>query len=223
LLPPREFKRLTFLAESWYDLAMALSNAAKAGALFFVGTAQFTIVWFLSESWYPNYNVANNYISDLGTNCSSSGTCYVPPEWWVFNSSAVILGLLLMLGAYYWYRSFRWRPAFALLTLAGIGLVGLGVFNETYEVPHLAFSLLVFLSLGLSAVILFRFQKSPLSYFSLALGLVTLVAIVLYTPDTGVYFGGQFGIGPGGLERLIVYPMVVWGLGFAGQLMASEE
>jgi len=202
---------------------MALSNTRKAGAFFFVGVAQFALIWFLSEANYPGYSVATNYISDLGTNCPSSGPCYVPPAWWIFNSSEVILGLLILLSTYFWYRSFRWKPATLLLTLSGISLVGVGVFNESFGVVHQLFSLLIFLSLGLSAVVLFRFQKFPLSYFSLVLGIITLVAIVLFAPDSGVYFGGQLGIGPGGLERLIVYPMMVWGLGFAGHLMATDE
>jgi hypothetical membrane protein len=201
---------------------MARSGAVKAGALLFVGTSQFALLWFLSETWYPGYSVANNYISDLGTNCPSSGSCYVPPAWWVFNSSEVILGLLVILGAYFWYQSFRWKPAYALLMLSGIGITGVGVFNETFGIVHGLFSLLVFLSLGLAAVTLFRFQRWPLSYFSLILGIISLVALIMYVPDSGVYFGGQLGIGPGGLERLIVYPMMVWGLGFAGQLMATE-
>jgi hypothetical membrane protein len=202
---------------------MALSNAARAGGLFFLGVAQFTIVWFLSETVYPGYSVASNYISDLGTSCPSTGSCYVPSAWWIFNSSEVILGFLVILSAYFWYRSFRWKPATAFLILTGIGLMGVGVFNESFGVIHDILSLLIFLPLGISSIILFRFQRPPLSYFALVLGLITLVSIFLYAPDAGVYWGGQLGIGPGGLERLIVYPMLVWGLGFAGQLMAMED
>jgi len=202
---------------------MALSNTGKAGGLFFLGVAQFAIFWFLSETWYPGYSVANNYISDLGTTCPSSGSCYVPSAWWVFNSSEVILGLLVILSTYFWYRSFKWKPAAALLTLAGISLMGVGIFNESFGVVHDILSLLIFLPLGLAAISLFRFQRPPLSYFSLVLGAITLIALVLYAPDSGVYFGGQLGIGPGGLERLIVYPMMVWGLAFSGQLMAMDE
>jgi len=201
---------------------LALSNAAKAGAAFFIGGVQFTLLWFLSETTYPNYSVANNYISDLGTTCPSSGPCYVPPAWWVFNSSEVIFGILILIGVVFFFRAYPYRAVAVMLGIAGIGLVGVGVFNESFGLAHGLFSLVIFLFAGLSAIITFRLQKPPLSYVSALLGAVSLVALILYIPGTGS-FGTTMGIGPGGLERLIVYPVLVWVLGFGGHLMAVED
>ncbi len=205
-------------------MAMVLSNRAKAGVFLFLGGVQFTIVWFLAEVTYPGYSVASNYISDLGTNCpSGGGACYVPPSWLFFNSSQVIYGMLVLLSAYFMQRFFRWRPLTGLIALAGFGLVGVGVFNESFAFLHGIFSLVIFLFAGLSAIVATRFQKAPMSYFSVILGVITLVAFVLYAPDSGVSNGSLLGIGAGGLERLIVYPVLIWSVAFGGHLMGMED
>lgn len=200
---------------------LALSNPAKAGAAFFVGAVQFAILWFVAEATYPNYSVANNYISDLGTNCPPSGPCYVPPNWWLFNASEVVFGILILLGAMFFFRTYPYKPAVAMLAVAGIGLIGVGTFNESFSLLHGLFSLITFLFAGLAAIVTFRFQKPPLSYFSAILGAVSLIALVLYIPGTGS-FGNTLGIGPGGLERLIVYPVLIWSAAFGGHLMDMD-
>jgi hypothetical protein len=53
-----------------------------------------------------------------------------------------------------------------------------------------------------------------MSYFSLGAGVMTLVATVLYV--NGIYLG----LGPGGMERMVVYPVLLWSIGFGGYLMA---
>lgn len=93
---------------------------------------------------------------------------------------------------------------------------GFGLFPETTGVWHGIFALIVFLFAGLTALVTARFQKKPMLCFSIILGLVTLVALPLYIP------GEDLGLGAGGMERMIVYPALVWGIGFGGHLMALE-
>ena len=54
-------------------------------------------------------------------------------------------------------------------------------------------------------------------YFSAVLGLVSLFMLVGYVGE--IYLG----LGAGGMERMIVYPVLVWALGFGGYLMAIEK
>ena len=197
---------------------MALSNPAKAGAAFFLGGVQFTILWFVSEALYPDYSVANNYISDLGTTCQSNAPCYVPPAWLLFNCSEALFGVLILLGVFYFYKAYPYKPTTVMLAISGASLIGVGALNESFSPWHSLFSLMIFLFAGLSAIVTFRFEKSPLSYFGAVLGAISLVALILYIPNTGD-FGNALGIGPGGLERLIVYPVLVWVLAFGGHLM----
>ena len=210
---------------------MALSNASKAGVAIFVGAVQFSISLILSEIYWSlsgplnvpgsgnetgyAYSVANNYVSDLGAVCRS--TCASVPSAYLFDISIVILGLLIIVGAYFLQRAYHWRPASVLLFIAGIGAIGVGLFPETTGIWHHIFSLIVFLFAGLSALVTARYQKKPMFYFSIILGLATLAALFLYVGS--IYAG----LGAGGMERMIVYPVLLWSIGFGGHLMAIDE
>ncbi|MDG7012065.1 MAG: DUF998 domain-containing protein [Nitrososphaerota archaeon] len=194
-----------------------MSNASKAGISIFLGSAQFSIFLVLAEILFPNYNVSTNYISDLGAFCPSTGPCVIEPSADVFNGSIILLGLLILLGAYYLQRAFRSTPTAAIVALAGVGAMGVGLFPETTGIWHSVFSLIVFLFAGLAAVLTSRYQKRPMSYFSIALGLITLAALVLFV-------GKEYlGLGAGGMERIVVYPVLIWSLGFGGHMMSTDD
>jgi len=210
---------------------MALSNASKAGVAIFVGAVQFSLCLILSEIVYTTsgplntsgsgnttgyiYSVANNYVSDLGANCRT--TCTAVPSAYLFDTSIALMGLLIIIGAYFLHRAYEWKPATVMIAIAGIGALGVGLFPETTGIWHSIFSLIVFLFAGLTALVTARFQRKPMFYFSIVLGLATLAALFLY-------LGGEYvGLGAGGMERMVVYPVLVWSIGFGGHLMAVDE
>jgi len=194
---------------------MVRSNASKAGTLLFVGVVQYGIFVIVAEAASPSYSVSSNYISDLGRLFPASAP--------IFNPSIALLGLLVLASDFYFHKAFKWKPATAMIGLAGVGALGVGLFPEgSPYYLHSFFSGVAFLFSGLSAVVTARFQKSPLSYFSVILGLVGLVSMVLYIPDGGAY-GNALGIGAGGLERMIVYPVLLWSVGFSGQLIGMQD
>lgn len=194
---------------------LALSSRRLAGAAIFVGAVQFGIGVILAEIYYPNYNVSANYISDLGATCKL--TCQVfQPTATIFDASVALLGLLVLFGAYSLNQAFHSKLFTGLLALAGIGALGVGLFPETTGAVHGIFSLIAFLFAGLSAVRAVSFQKPPMSYFSVILGIFTLVALFLYTGS--VYLG----LGAGGMERMIVYPALLWAIGFGGYMMSPD-
>ena len=210
---------------------MALSNAAKAGVAIFVGAVQFGILLIVAEIYYSAHGVLNtsgsgnttgyaysvsvNFVSDLGATCRSS--CTIPPSAWLFDISNAVLGLLILVGAYFLQRAFTWKPATGLLALAGIGALGVGLFPETAGILHTIFSFIAFLFAGLSAVVTSKFEKKPMSYLSIILGLATLAALFLFVG------GINLGLGVGGMERMIVYPALLWAVGFGGHMMATED
>lgn len=201
---------------------MGWSDARKAGAVLFFGVAQFALLEMVAEFVYPGYSVSQNRISDLGPPCVGGGGCPSQSSWLLFDASIAVMGVAVILSGLLIQRYFRWKPFTGMILVAGIGAVGVGIFNETapYDL-HGILSLVTFLAIGLSAILSFRLQKAPLSYFAVIMGLLTLAFLVLYVPASGSE-GTAMGIGPGGLERLIVYPVLFWSLGFSGHLMATD-
>jgi hypothetical membrane protein len=63
----------------------------------------------------------------------------------------------------------------------------------------------------------YKLQKPPLSFFSILLGTLSLVALVLFISD--IYLG----LGRGGMERMIAYPTLLWAVGFGSHLMSYSK
>jgi len=57
----------------------------------------------------------------------------------------------------------------------------------------------------------------PFSVIAVILGLLSLGALVLFMA------GMNLGLGVGGMERMIVYPLLMWGAGFGGHLIVHPE
>ena len=195
---------------------MRVASARKlAGVTLFAGAFQFAFFMILSEIYYPDYNVSTNYISDLGATCRA--TCQVfQPSSTIFNVSVSLLGVLLLATTYFLQRTFRRRLVSVLLATTGIGAMGVGIFPETAGVLHPIFSLIAFLFGGLTAVSSYKLQKPPMSYFAVISGLITVAALLLYSQS--IYLG----LGNGGMERVVLYPVLLWAIAFGGYLMAPE-
>lgn len=185
---------------------MAIDRRSLAGLLLFVAASVFSVGMIIAEALYPGYSVSQNYISDLG----------VGPSAWIFNSSVIILGALTIAAAYSARKVFG-RILVILLIVTGAGAMGVGVFTEASGIVHTIVSFTAFLFAGLAAIWTFRLVRPPFAYLSAAFGAISLVALGLFASGTYV------GLGQGGMERMIVYPVLVWAAGFGGALMAAEE
>jgi hypothetical membrane protein len=203
---------------------MVHPNGRIAGVLFLVASVQFILGLVVAEALYSGYSVADNYISDLGVGSSSM----------VFNSSAFLFGLLSIIGAYFLPRTVDFRGLTVLLILMAIGAMGVGIFTSAFSTTiHGVVSLMAFGFGGLSAVASFKVSKLPLSAISVILGVMTLGALALFAaglvttgsltssePPASEFF---LGIGPGGMERMIAYPALIWLTLFSGRLIALSE
>lgn len=191
-----------------------MSGNRLAGYVIFVGISQFVLFMLIAEAIYPGYSVSRNYISDLGNPRLEPST----PHAVIFNTSIVLLGLLLIAGGALLYRSGRdltARALGALVAASGIGAAGVGLFPEgSPHGLHLVFSLVTFLASSLASypASFYRGLKNPLWGI---LGTVGLIALALYVG--GIYLG----LGWGGMERLIVYPNLLWAAGFSGALLGE--
>jgi len=183
----------------------------SGGVLFVFGAVQFIVAMIAVQTQYHGYSLTQNYISDLGGAHS--------PWALVFDGSVILLGLCAIFGVLLIWGAFDARSGrgvgLGFLLIAGIGAVGVGVFPETTPVlnggMHDIVSDIAFVGGGIGLTALsFGMTARPrwkLSRpFTLTCGLVTLAAIVLFT------IGYYVGLGPGGMERLIVAPILLWAI-----------
>ncbi|MCL5799863.1 MAG: DUF998 domain-containing protein [Candidatus Thermoplasmatota archaeon] len=185
-----------------------MNKNSIAGITLFIGVFEFTMFMIISEALRPTYSVSTNYISDLGVGANS----------YIFNYSIMGLGAFTVVTALI-ILSIRKNTILPYtILLIGIGAFGVGLFNENSPYGlHTIFSLITFLFSGISAVVAVTWARGPYRYISLAIGLIILVAVGLYA--TSHYLG----LGAGGMERMIVYPTLLWGMAFSGYLMGLNR
>ena len=186
-----------------------------AGTAFFIGGVQYSVAFVLAEVLYPGYNVSSNYISDLGATCREASCQVYQPSATIIDASLITFGLLILLGSYEMTRLNAPRLLVALVVIAGVGGVLNGAFSETAMNAHLVASLVFNVSAALAAVAAYRIENAPLRYFSVAMGIATLAAIALLAMNS------YLGLGPGGMERMAAYPILLWTIGFGGYLMGT--
>jgi len=171
-------------------------RTVRSGAVLFIaGAIEFIVGMIVVQSRYPGYSLSQNYISDLGGASS--------PWALVFDASVIVLGICAIFGALLIWGAFPERPSrgvgLGFLLIAGIGAM------------HSIVSAIAFIGAGIGLTVLsaamtpgphWRFSRP----FTLALGVITLVATALFL--TGIYLG----LGPGGVERMIVAPILLWAI-----------
>jgi hypothetical membrane protein len=180
------------------------------GVLIAVGVIQFVFAMAWVQTRYSGYSLLTNYISDLGNTSTS-------PLNGVFNASIGILGAFAFLGILLAWGGFpRGGPRVVglfLLLVASLAAVLVGLYPENVNPSvHDLVSLMVFLPGGLALVALsFGMKEGTLWFgfraFSLILGLVTLLSLAYYAPTQAYSTTWD----PGLVERLIVFPILLWG------------
>ncbi|MFF0474462.1 DUF998 domain-containing protein [Streptomyces sp. NPDC004284] len=188
-------------------------------AAWIAGVVQFFVVHGIVESaWASPYSWAHNNISDLGNAlCALQGEpeprFVCSPEHGLMNGSFVALGVLLAVGAVLtgplWRRGAAAVTARALLTVAGLGFVLVGLAPaDTDENQHVLGALLV-MGLGNIGLVaagggLARELPGALRRAASVLGLVALTAF-------GLFLSRHYlGLGMGGMERVAALPVLLW-------------
>ncbi len=187
---------------------MRYDERTWAGVGFFVGAAQFLTLMMVAEALAPQgYSLSKNPISDLGVGVTAS----------LFNGSIIVLGLLVVAGAYLFHRAERQWLVTVPLLLTGIGAMSVGVFPETTGDAHGISALIAFIFGNLVAILAYRVERAPLRYISPILGILGLAALALELSRN------YLGLGFGGMERMIVYPVLLWTVAFGGSLMTAPS
>jgi hypothetical membrane protein len=194
-------------------------NEAAAGALFFLVGAVALLGIIVAEVLYPEYTTLQE-ISDLGASRPPNSVVHQPSST-IFNATMLVSGALVLTGTYFADRAFDRRWTTAVLALFGVGVFGVGVFPGNVVPWHQLFALLTFVSGGLSAVVSARVVDGPFRYLCVAFGAFSLavLASVVVLGDANPLLV----LGLGGVERLVVYPVLLWATGFGGYLLGDAS
>ena len=118
------------------------------------------------------------------------------------------------------------RELLITFALSGVGLLGVAALNEnTFYDAHLVLSLLAFAFGAISSLLVsIRLVKGLFRYFSLILGVMMLIGmVILYAglfvaPIASIFFA----LGQGFAERIIVLPESIWFITFGAYLIGMS-
>jgi hypothetical membrane protein len=207
----------------WANSARAIKTA---GVLALIAAAQWVLLVIVAETWYPNYMIQQNYLSDLGATCHRglvlSACVIVSPSSLIWDSTLSLMGLLSLVSAVLLYAALKKKGFSILFGLWGLGALIAGAVPETLLSVHEIASLAAFMGGSIAAIVACRFLPSPLKYISVALGLISFASVIVLTFD-GPFFrwNGIFGLGVGGIERMVVYPIIIWEIALGAYLMSG--
>ena len=192
--------------------------AAIAGILY--SSAGFVLLMGIitAETKYPisRHYTTRQEISDLGGTRPPQGLV-TQPSAMIFDTTMLIAGVLLLAGAFALWRLYRNRVLAVVAALFGAGAFLVGIFpgNTT---PHPYVAMIAFVFSALTAIAAFRVTSGPFRFMSLAVGLLSLVALVAGELGDSSFFVKSIGIG--GTERWQVFPIILWLAFFGGYLLA---
>jgi hypothetical membrane protein len=203
------------------------SDARRTGSLFVFGGLLFLLLTTAAEAIYPNFSLQVNSMSDLAATTASTT---------VVEETAIIgLSVCWMVGAYYLYRNTGRRGLLVLNVVPGAAFLLAGLSPENVNIVlHSIGALLGFPVGAVAAVLSYRVIKTSFRFVAAALGALSLAATLVTflgervvgpcgtcTGDTPSYLQSlhELVLGLGGWESMIVYPLMIWLIGFGSYLL----
>jgi hypothetical membrane protein len=189
-----------------------------AGVLLFLAAVVGLLGIITAEALYPSgYSTGKNAISDLGATEPPNSRIEEPAAS-VFNTAMIVCGGLALTATLFLQRGSRRWLAPALLGLYALGVLGVGAFPGNTGNVHAVFALLAFIAGGLACLASVTIAARPFAFLGVLLGLVSLVVLLLaiFAGDSGPLAG----LGIGGQERWVAYPVLLWIAALGGHLAA---
>lgn len=198
------------------SLTNRFDTTTLSGSFFLLGGVQWFLGMLAAESWYDGYSSRIDYVSDLGTG----------PTALIYNLSVFMLGAFIVLGTFFLYKANKGRILPILLTISGIGAMGVGIFPANLQPMHSVFTLLAILFGSFAAVGSFTYQTKPMSIISVVLGLMSFILAMVFIPYLGLPFGSTetfLGMAKGSMERWAINPILAWIIAFGSYLMGTAS
>jgi hypothetical membrane protein len=195
-------------------LTMAAGLAlASAGSMILMGI-------ITGEALYPaEYTTFDNEISDLGAT-RPPNSISLEPSATIFNATMIVSGILVIGAGAILIAVHARRFLSIAVMLNGIGILGVGVFPGNFGAIHPWFAATAFIAGGLCGIAAARSVTGALRWFSLTLGVITLLSLA-YIVIGGMDAPITRSLGDGGAERWVAYPVVLWQMVFGGALMGQ--
>ena len=198
------------------NLVERFDKIAVSGCFFLIGGIQWFLGILAAESWYDGYSSRIDYVSDLGTG----------PTALIYNLSVFLLGAFMVFGAFFLFKATERKLLPILLTISGIGAMGVGIFPANLQPMHSVATLLAIMFGALAAIGSYSFQSKPMSIMAATLGLMSIVLSIVFIPYLGLPAGSTetfLGMAKGSLERWAIYPILAWIISFGGYLMGTSK
>ena len=134
----------------------------------------------------------------------------------LYNASVVLLGLLMLLSVYFIQKAFKSIIFSALIALAGIGTIGVGLLTYA-STEYYVLAGIGYIFFALSAIMSYKYEKAPLTYLSIILGVIALLSLGLWA--------GNIELGPGiKITPIIIdMAMLLWLSGFGAHIIGEKD
>ncbi len=207
---------MTESTTSLKNLVKRFDKTTISGSSFLIGGIQWFLGILAAESWFDGYSSRIDYVSDLGIGPTAS----------IYNLSVFMLGAFLVVGAFFLFKSTERKHLPVLLTITGIGAMGVGVFPASLQPMHSIATLLAIMFGAFAAIGSYTYQSKPMSIMAVVLGLMSLVLAIVFIPYLGLPTGSTvtfLGMAKGSLERWAIYPLLAWIICFGGYLLGTAK
>jgi len=191
------------------------------GGLLFLAGATILMGIITAEALYPGtFSTGANEISDLG-GTRPPNSVILQPSATIFDVSMMLIGVLVMVASGFVQRAFGRRSVTIPIAVLGVGAFGVGIFPGNTGNPHAIFAMVTFISGGIAALTAARVTSGPFRYISYLLGTASLGTLVTYMLLGDASPMAVLGIG--GVERWIVFPVVLWVTAYGGYLCGRAD
>ena len=184
-----------------------------AGGLLLTAGATTVMGIITAEALYTNPYNARMEISDLGA--TETGVVLHPSSY-IFNATMLMAGAMILAGAWFTHQALHRRAVSIPTGLLGLGTLGVGIFPGNIHPQHPLFAYTAFLAGGLAVLLSYKVTPQPLRAIFAVMGTVSLLFTLA---SVFLLEWGPFArLDLGGVERWMVYPVLLWLVGFGGWL-----
>ena len=198
--------------------ALGRAPHRTAGGLLLTAGATIVMGIITAEALYTNPYNARMEISDLG---ATENGVVLHPSSTIFNLTMLVAGAMILAAGWFTHRALH-RKAITIPTgLLGLGVLGVGIFPGNIHPQHPLFAFTAFVAGGLAVLLSCRVTPQPLRAIFAVMGTVSLgfTAASMFLLEWGPFARLDLG----GVERWMVYPVLLWLVAFGGWLAGSSS